>query len=283
MPPAISTIGESKASRAAIAACGIVACESLIQRTPFRSATVSSRCGTPANVRATVAIALASTPIRRAASAAPSTSASMWRPGRRTSSAETTRSPPTISQPSSSHASSSPRPGRSMPYHASAADGSRSPSSREPASSWFRTTRPSGTVSSARSALTARYASTVPWRSRWSSAMFVYRATSTPRLIVGSCSSESSSTTQSSGPSSSDRSTSGVPMFPPRTVGRPPSASIAARSDAVVVLPFVPVTPASRAPVRRMKRSTSLRTWAPRRLGCAERLAKPRIGRGKPG
>ena len=59
--------------------------------------------------------------MRLAASVAPSTSASMWRPGRRTSSAATTRSPSTVSQPSSSHASGRPRPGRSMPYHASAA------------------------------------------------------------------------------------------------------------------------------------------------------------------
>ena len=45
--------------------------------------------------------------------------------------------------------------------------------------------------------------------------MFVYSATSAPRLIVGSWSSESSSTAHVAGERSSDCSTSGVPMLPP--------------------------------------------------------------------
>ena len=66
----------------------------------------------------------------------------MWRPGSRTSAAATIRSPPTVTQPSSSQASVPPRSGRSMPYHASASGGRRSPSSRQPGSSWLSTTRP---------------------------------------------------------------------------------------------------------------------------------------------
>ena len=61
--------------------------------------------------------------------------------------------------------------------------------------------------------------------------------------------------------------------------GARPRSSIAASSEAVVVLPFVPVTPATRARVRRRKRSTSLTTWAPRASAARERLAQPRVGR----
>ena len=45
----MSTIGGSKPRRAAITASGCVPCESLTKRTPSITATVSSRCSTPAN------------------------------------------------------------------------------------------------------------------------------------------------------------------------------------------------------------------------------------------
>ena len=51
---------------------------------------------------------------------------------------------------------------------------------------------------------------------------------------------------------------SGIPMLPPRTAGWDGSvARIAAINDAVVVLPFVPVTPIVGAGQRRRKRSAS--------------------------
>ncbi len=49
-------------------------------------------------------------------------------------------------------------------------------------------------------------------------------------------------------------------MLPPRTTGAPPVARIAAISDEVVVLPFVPVIPIVVAGQRRRNRSTSLTT-----------------------
>ena len=49
-------------------------------------------------------------------------------------------------------------------------------------------------------------------------------------------------------------------------------------SEAVVVLPFVPVTPTIRARVRRRKSSTSLSCSSPRRSASASRLAQPGLG-----
>ncbi len=87
---------------------------------------------------------------------------------------------------------------------------------------------------------------------------FVYAATVVPRDSVGSCSSESSSTTRWRGVSSGSRSTNGTPMFPPSTAGC--SGSVARRawvSADVVVLPLVPVIPTVAAGHRRRNRSTS--------------------------
>ena len=65
-------------------------------------------------------------------------------------------------------------------------------------------------------------------------------------------------TTRCSGVSSGSRSTSGMPMLPPRTTGWAGSAaSSAAISDDVVVLPFVPVTPIVGAGQSRRNRSGS--------------------------
>ncbi len=92
---------------------------------------------------------------------------------------------------------------------------------------------------------------------------FVYAATVVPRVIAGSCSSESSRTTRASGPRPSARSTSGDPMFPPSVTGWTGSAArIAAASDEVVVFPFVPVTPTVGARQSRRKRSGSLTSGA---------------------
>ncbi|OGO59030.1 MAG: hypothetical protein A2V85_01305 [Chloroflexi bacterium RBG_16_72_14] len=86
----------------------------------------------------------------------------------------------------------------------------------------------------------------------------VYTATVVPRDSAGSWSSLSSTTTRWSGVSSGSRSTSGVPMLPPRTAGWSGSAArIAWASEAVVVLPLVPVTPTVGAGQRRRNRSDS--------------------------
>ncbi len=79
-----------------------------------------------------------------------------------------------------------------------------------------------------------------------------------PRESVGSCSSDSSTTTRWSGVSSGSRSTSGLPMLPPRIAGWASSVARSAwvRAD-VVVLPFVPVIPIVGAGHSRRKRSTS--------------------------
>ena len=76
-----------------------------------------------------------------------------------------------------------------------------------------------------------------------------------------------------------DRSISGVPMLPPRTVGQAAlGSSIAASSEAVVVLPFVPVTPASRAPGEAQEEVDLADDLGAARLGVRQRLAQPRIG-----
>ena len=69
-------------------------------------------------------------------------------------------------------------------------------------------------------------------------------------------------------------------MLPPRTTAAGPAASTAAVSDAVVVLPLVPVTPMVVAGQRRRKRSISLTTGTTARLlDLGQRLAQPRLGR----
>ena len=94
-------------------------------------------------------------------------------------------------------------------------------------------------------------------------------------------------TTRCSGVSSGSRSTSGMPMFPPRTAGWTGSAArIAAISDDVVVLPFVPVTPIVGAGHRRRNRSGSETSAGRVRIAAGarrdqrlERGPQPRLGR----
>ena len=73
-PPAISTIGGSKARSAAMTASGCVPCESLTNRTPSTIATRSRRCSTPANARRRAPDRLRRDPEQEARR--------RWRPGR---------------------------------------------------------------------------------------------------------------------------------------------------------------------------------------------------------
>ena len=107
------------------------------------------------------------------------------------------------------------------------------------------------------------------------------RDPSVPRDRVGSCSSDSSSTTRCARVSSGRRSTSGTPMLPPSSTGVGRCAPGWPRSATmVVVLPFVPVTPTIGAGQSRRNRSTSLTTGTTAvALELRQRRAEPWLGR----
>ena len=91
-------------------------------------------------------------------------------------------------------------------------------------------------------ALSAKYSSTLVYRSRW----FAERLVSTPvrGLMLGvSCSwnDDTSSATHDGGVAESASSVSGVPMLPAVVARRPRLLSRWPMSAVVVVLPFVPV------------------------------------------
>src|SRR5581483_9909668 len=117
----------------------------------------------------------------------------------------------------------------------------------------------------------ARYASKLPWRSRWSGSRLSRTATS----HANSCTSsswklESSQTTLTPGAIASATVVRGRPTLPATSTSRPAARKIAPRSSVVVVLPFVPVTPTTGLPgSRRYPSSTSLHTGTPRARAAA--------------
>src|SRR5918999_2088864 len=226
--------GSANAASACRAAKVFVAIESLTNATPPTSPTGSSRCGTPGNVASASAIRSSSLPSTRAAATAAAAFARLCAP-RMTGSAGSGSSPPNSTRRA--------RPGTAVnPRGTTAAS---SPVCR------------SNTRSFA-----ALYASTVPWRSRWSDSRFV----STAIRGRNSCTSSSwkldtSLTISSPGGTASTSPVSGRPTFP--ATGAP---SIAPSSSLVVVLPFVPVTATSGLSSSRKPSSSSLQTGTPRAL-----------------
>ena len=67
-------------------------------------------------------------------------------------------------------------------------------------------------------------------------------------------------------------------MFPPSTCGTPARPSMAATSEEVVVLPFVPVTRQDPRPGQAQEQLHLAHDLGPARLGRGERLAQPRVG-----
>src|SRR6185503_11812873 len=84
-PPRITTAGRSNASIALIVASGVVEAESLTQRTPSLSATVSRRRATPSNARSSAPMTSGAMSKTSPTIAAASAFAMLWRPGMRSS------------------------------------------------------------------------------------------------------------------------------------------------------------------------------------------------------
>ena len=217
----------------------LVAFESLTYSTPPALPTSSRRCGTPAKPRRAAATASPGTPATRATADAPMAFSRLCRPRRR------------ISEAGSGSSSGSPnvtrraRPGREKPGGATATC----------SGVWLRN-MPS---------LASRYASKLPWRSRWSSSTFRSRPTSGAKASLSSAwKLETSQTTVVSGSTSPTSADSGVPTLPATATGSRAARQIAPSSSTVVVLPFVPVTATKRFGSSRQASSSSPSTGTPR-------------------
>ena len=305
-PPAISTIGGSKARSAAMTASGWVPCESLTKRTPSTIATGSRRCSTPVNAAAAARIASGATPNSRPTATAASAFETLWAPGMASSrdrhdpAAGAGRRRPAAGDRRAARRRrprSSRRPRRGRRRRA-AARADRATTARRadvgvrrrrPGRRALSTSAPAGSTSSASRRLTAPVGlqRAVPVEvvggdvgvDRDRRAARQGRQLQLGQLVRRP---------GAPGVSSGSRSTSGIPMLPPRTTGWAGSAArIAAVSDDVVVLPFVPVTPIVGAGQSRRKRSglgherpgRSASPAAPRVDERPERRAEARLGR----
>ncbi len=226
-------------------ASGLVAFESFTHSTPPAAATGSSRCGGGRNARSAVSIAASGTPAARAAAAAASAFSRLCSPRRRACSQSI------VVRSAAVNHTRAPAPG--------------SAAARSTSSSPFRTAvSPSRWFSRMRS-LQRVYSARLPCRSRWSGVTFRITATrQRSRSMSSSWKLESSQAIHVCGSTRPARSDSGRPTLPATSHSRPPAMSIAPSRWVVVVLPFVPVTPAiGFSGSIRAASSTSLQTGTP--------------------
>src|SRR2546430_217653 len=208
-----------------VAESTFVAFESFTYSTPPRSATSSSRWGTPANVRS--ASRTASPPIPRASAAAAAAIAFSWLCAPRSRMPETgsSASPRQLSIPP---ASSTSDPGG--PNETRRACPGRSPP--RTSSSGATATSSGPWLAKARS-FAALYASTVPCRSRWSSRRLRRTAASGANASLSSSwKLDASQTTVVVGGSSPTSVASGVPTLPATATGSPAARRIAPTNPA---------------------------------------------------
>src|SRR3954454_251375 len=219
--------------------------------------TSSRRCSTPRNVRRPSRTASVTTPRARQTAAAAIAFCRLCAPRRRSSLVASSGSSAHQSCPLRSAISAS----TPVPKHTRRA---QPPRSSTPSPTGATATSSLPWLAKIRS-FAARYASNVPWRSRWSGCKLSRTAPSGAKCPVSSSwKDETSHTTTVSGARASTSVLSAVPTLPATVTGMPASRWMWPMSSAVVVLPFVPVTATNSFGISRHANSTSPSTGMPR-------------------
>src|SRR5579862_491668 len=277
-PPASRITRPGNESRLFAAAPTLVAFESSYQRTPSRSRTTVSRCGSGSTASIVACTASAGAPASRAVATAARMFSTLWRPASRVRPRSYRSSPP-------SGARNAAKPSPAKAPHGTAAAPNETTRERTPAtarhasgSSRFTTAQSSAPCAAKSRAFVSRYSANVPWRSRWSGVRLRRHPTRGRKRSTHSSWKLDTSTTAISGGSSS-AAINGVPRLPPVKVRRPARASARPTSVVVVLLPFVPVMATTGHDSMRKASSISLHTGIPRRTAAASSAAS----RGTPG